>query len=139
MIEYSLPVWEHFLKPRHGGWSGEDSRRQPAQSLQGRAGSSDEGALIELRLELDRSAEPPRIRAARFKAYGCPATIACASWVADWLQARALDEAAALGNAEIITALALPALKVRCAVIAERALADALAAYDPEPEDENTR
>jgi nitrogen fixation NifU-like protein len=68
-----------------------------------------------------------RIAEARFKAFGCSATIACASYVTERISGRPASEAEALGREQIARALALPPDRLHSAAIAEQALRGALA------------
>ena len=69
------------------------------------------------------------IQDARFKAYGCGTTIACASWITEWAIGKTLQQAVQLHNTDIVEALALTPLKIHCAVAAEQALKTALEDY----------
>jgi nitrogen fixation NifU-like protein len=56
-------------------------------------------------------------------------TIACGSWLSEWLIGRSLQQARRLKDTDIVEALALPALKIHCAVTARRALTAAVDDY----------
>lgn len=116
--QYSALLLDHFRHPRRvGGWS------QPDTDLYtGQAGTPATGGVI--RLQLRRCGDI--ISEARFQAYGCAATIAVGSWLADWLSGKTVTEAQALDHRDIETALTLPPAKVRCAVLAISALQAAL-------------
>ncbi len=88
-----------------------------------RVGDPRHGAVIGLQIRLD---EQGRIIDARFRAYGCGATIAAASWVRDWLPGRTVDEACALHDDTVRAALDLPPAKLHCAVLAVAAVRAAL-------------
>ncbi len=113
---YSAQVVDHYRHPRGSGRLG-----PPAAS--GSAGSAAGGCLIGLTLRLRHG----RVQEAAFEAFGCPATIACGSWLADWLPGRTLAQAAALTGLDIAAALALDAGKTGVALVAEDALKAALA------------
>jgi nitrogen fixation NifU-like protein len=63
---------------------------------------------------------------ARFKAFGCPATIACGSWTTERVQGRPLAEPRALTPETIARALDLPEDRWGCATITHEALVAAL-------------
>lgn len=56
---------------------------------------------------------------ARFKAYGCPSTIATADWLCEWLQGRRSEEVLALAAPVVAEALGLQPTRRYCAVLAE--------------------
>jgi nitrogen fixation NifU-like protein len=117
---YSTQVWDHFRQPRHAGEWPED-----AAVSTGTADTPGSKAVLRLQLRCrDREVE-----AARFLAYGCPSTIAAGSWLCDWLQGRRVEEAARLTAMEVAEALALPASRRHCAVLAVDALKAALAGW----------
>lgn len=116
MIEdYSDALLDHFQHPRNAG----RFSKQTKGVRIGRAGSPAQGAVIELQIRLG---EGNRIEEARFMAYGCPATIACASLTTERLEAKTLEQARRLHNSELAAALELPPQKIHCAVLAEAAV-----------------
>lgn len=80
-----------------------------------RVGNPRRGGVIALQVRLDTDGS---IEDSRFQAHGCGATIAVAAWLGDWLPGRTLEQAAALHDAQISTALELPPAKLHCAVLA---------------------
>mgnify|MGYP003581096356 CR=1 FL=1 len=58
----------------------------------GSAGAGGTGELVRIHLRAQRGG----IQAARFKAFGCTATIACASLICEWVERRTLEEAEAV-------------------------------------------
>jgi nitrogen fixation NifU-like protein len=121
MIDYSAAVWDHFEQPRRAGaWPPDDP-----DIGTGTAGAPAEGAMIRLQLNV----RDGRIVDARFQSYGGGATIACASWVADWAVGKTLQQARALHHTELAAALRLAPLKIRCAVLAEQAIKSAVDDY----------
>lgn len=68
-----------------------------------------------------------RIVAARFLAYGCPATIACGSALVEMIEGMRVEEAARVTRREIARALdGLPARKQHAAALAVETLFKAL-------------
>lgn len=119
---YGARVWEHFVHPR--GVGALDSAMDAVGT--GTAGTALAGDVIRVQVQVEAQ---ERIAAARFKAYGGCCTIATASYVAEWLQGRRLDEAEALLGGGIADALSLPLERRHCALIAEDALKAAIADY----------
>lgn len=116
---YSPEVLEHFRNPAHAG----SFPRDAAGVVTGEAGDEASGRLVRMQL---RVAPDATIREVRFKAFGCPATIASASFVAARLSGRGLADSGALTAAGVAEALALPASRRRAAELALEALARAL-------------
>lgn len=123
----SPQVAELFAMPRHGGRPGSKQGYR-----HGAGGSVTGGSLIELWL----AQQGGRFVDARFEAFGCPATVACAEWLCRWLSGRDLAAAASLNGMALAEALMLPAAKRTVALVAEDALQRALAAA-PEQELDN--
>jgi len=88
----------------------------------GSAGQADTGELVRIQVRGDRRG----IRAARFKAFGCTATIACASLASEWAENRALDEAGSIRAEDLAAALDLPPARLHCAALALEALQAAI-------------
>lgn len=113
------PWLEHLRQPRQaGGW--------PAGSAgvaTGEAGEEAEGRLIRLQL---RRAPDGRIAEARFKAFGCAATLASASYLAERVAGLSPEAAAALRPEDVVRALELPPERGRAAELAVAALHRAL-------------
>ena len=70
----------------------------------GEAGAIDEGRLVRIELAL---AADGGIADVRFKAFGCPATIACASLLAQRLPGQPLARAGAIDAEQLVAALEL--------------------------------
>jgi len=113
MLVYSALVEDHFRRPRNA------AAGTCHESVSGVAGSVERGTWIEfqLRVNLDR-----RVSRARFRAYGCPHTIALASWLTEYLPGRALRANFALDRDHILEVLELPVEKSHCVLVAEDAL-----------------
>ncbi|NNF61648.1 MAG: Fe-S cluster assembly scaffold IscU [Gammaproteobacteria bacterium] len=111
-MNYSELVIDHFEQPRNVLV---DCREH---SLHGTAGSKSAGRLVEFCLEVSGNV----IRHAGFRAWGCPYTIAVASWLTEQLPDRHVDEVQTLDLDAIAAELDLPAEKWHCVLIAEDAL-----------------
>jgi len=125
----SAAVLDHLRRPRHAGAfsPGEAGVRT------GEAGDVEEGRLVRFELRPLRGPSGSgggdgRLCEARFKAFGCAATIASASWLSEQVSGRPEARARALGPDEIVRALDLSPERRAGAELALRALRRALAA-----------
>ena len=98
---YSPKLLAHFRDPVNPGCfpPGTDG------VFRGEAGSAAAGRLVRIELRL---ASDGTIGEARFQAFGCPATIASASFAVSRIGGQTPSRAAALSADEICAALALP-------------------------------
>lgn len=119
---YSGKVIDHFENPRNAGSFAKDD----AGVATGMVGAPARGEVMKLQIRVDAQGT---IAEARFKAYGSAAAIACASLATDWVKGKTLAEAEAIRNAAIAEELALPPVKIHCAILAEDAIKAAVAAY----------
>src|SRR5947207_2670244 len=95
----------------------------PAADAEGCAGTPGCGPymLIYLKVQQDR------IETAHFQTYGCPAVIACGSWLTRWAEGRTLAEASKIEANDLRIILGgLPAGKEHCPELAVGALQNAL-------------
>ncbi|MEM6639265.1 MAG: iron-sulfur cluster assembly scaffold protein [Pseudomonadota bacterium] len=123
-LTYNALVEDHFRHPRNPadgpcGRAGGSYKGPGEGAVCGRAGSVDRGAWIEFQLQIgaDRS-----VVKAWFRAYGCPHTIALASWLTDYLPGRVLSDNFTLDRHVITEALELPVEKRSSVLVAEDAL-----------------
>jgi len=86
----------------------------------GEAGSVEVGTWVRFAIGF----EDGRVTEARFKAYGCPHTLAAAAWLAEHLRGRALDAVLADGIQEVARHLEVPVEKLGRLLIVEDALRD---------------
>lgn len=86
----------------------------------GEAGSIENGTWVRFALRLERG----RVTEARFKAYGCPHTLAAAAWFAGQVRGRALDQVLAEGVEQVVSRLEVPPEKLGRLLIVEDALRD---------------
>jgi len=119
---YSEAVWAHYRNPCHAGAL--DAKAPDVGT--GQVGSQADGAVLRLQIQVDGDGV---IRAARFKAYGCGATIAAGSLAAQRLQGGTLAQAQTLDSAALVAALSLPPVKMYCAMLAEDAVKAAIRDY----------
>lgn len=105
-MEYTPQVMEHFMNPRNPG-------ALPGATGTGQAG---EGVRGELMIQISISAPEGVIEEARFRAFGCSASIASASVTTELLTGRTLEAALELSPDEVETTLGgLPESKAHCA------------------------
>jgi NifU-like protein involved in Fe-S cluster formation len=82
-----------------------------------------------VRIQIAVDASTGRVRAARFKAFGCVAALASASFAAEWLPGRTLHEAATATAELVLNALDLPITRRHGADLAVSAMSSAVANY----------
>jgi nitrogen fixation protein NifU and related proteins len=88
----------------------------------GTAGAAATGDFVRIQLQLEHG----RIREARFKAFGCSATIACASLACEQAEGKTPEEAESIRNRDLAAELDLPASRRRCSELVEEALHGAI-------------
>ena len=116
---YNDTVMEHFLNPHNVGEIEDADGR-------GEYGSPVCGDLMLITLKID---ENDVIQDAKFKTFGCGSAIASSSMATDMIKGKTVEEALALTDEEIVSALGgLPAIKLHCSVLADTALK--MAIYD---------
>lgn len=104
---YPDEVWRRFCEaPGAGTLDG-------AGVLRARVEDRARGAVLELQVATSGSAQ------ARFRALGCPATIAVGSWLAEALSGRPPARWQELDAAAIRAGLALPEDRAHCALLGE--------------------
>lgn len=116
-MQYNTKILDHFYHPRHAG-----PFDDMTGVLLGSAGSRERGD--ELVIALKR--EGGSILEARFQAFGGVATIACGSYLAEWLQGKTIADAKSFNSQQLMAALDLPTTKRHAALLAEDALRQAL-------------
>ena len=116
-MSYSETFKDHLAHPRNAGEFADADA--VAEELNPVCGD---------RLRLSLRLHDGRIEAARFLAYGCPATLACGSALTELLKGMTTQEAAQLTRQQIIQALdGIPARKQHAAALALATLRTALA------------
>lgn len=117
---FSQPVLEHFHRPRHGGELSGD----PRMICTGIAGAVKSGAQVRFQLRMKGGV----VADVGWQVYGCPSTIASASWLAERVHGRTVAEAGSLTALEISQALQLAPDRRSRAMIVEDAFRAALLA-----------
>ena len=118
---YSPLLLEHFQHPRNVGSLPADAANTGTAVV----GTLEQGHLLQWQLRVAGNV----IDSVRFKAYGSPAMIACASLLSDWVQGQSLEHAARIDANQLVEALQLPPLKIHCALLAQDALRAAMDHY----------
>src|SRR5258708_6515424 len=91
MFNFSEIILDHFYSPRNVG-----EFAVVENYITATVATPDKSAIMQLQIKLDP--ENNKIVAAKFKAYGCPATIAVTSWLTIWLnQYKCCDASGAIG------------------------------------------
>ncbi len=122
MSGYSETFLDHYRRPRHLG---------DLESADAIAIVHDDvcGDVLRLAIAVEPAGKPScrRISEARFKAYGCAATIAVGSVICEWLVGKTVAEAEALADADLVAALdGLPPGRIHVVVLARGALHNAI-------------
>ncbi len=99
---YSDRTVDHFERPRNHG-----SFAAGGDVIAGSAGSR--GAGVEF--SFTAKVESAKIAAVRFRAFGCPHSIAAASWVSEHLAGASLEDVAGWRWGEVGQALDVPTAK----------------------------
>jgi NifU-like protein involved in Fe-S cluster formation len=73
-------------------------------------------------LRLQARLHDRKVAEARFRAHGCPTTIAVGAWIADWMIGRDVEELPRLEAATLRAALEIPDDRAHCALVGEDAL-----------------
>jgi nitrogen fixation NifU-like protein len=120
---YSNKVVDHFQNPRNVG----SLPKEDPNVGTGLVGAPECGDVMKLQIRINPSTGV--IDEAKFKTFGCGSAIASSSLVTEWLKGRTVDQALAIKNADIVTELALPPVKIHCSVLAEDAIKAAIADY----------
>jgi cysteine desulfurase len=108
------------LSPASEPAPGSSSSSQALGQIVGEAGGPGQEAWVRFRLQIADGL----VKSALFKAYGCPHTLAAATWVADRLRGRGRADLAPGTPAEWAEALAVPVEKLGRLLVVEDALAD---------------
>ncbi|MFA5940209.1 MAG: aminotransferase class V-fold PLP-dependent enzyme [Sinimarinibacterium sp.] len=104
---YPLSVWARFSNPAHGG------------CLQGAAVRVARATTPASRAEMELSLKPGAPLEARFRAYGCPYTLAVGEWLAEVLERDGLPVLRRIDAAAIRSALEIPEERAHCALMGE--------------------
>lgn len=120
-LGYAEPIWRLFRHPPHVG---EFEPGTPGVAT-GEAGSKAARSVLRLQLRF----EGGRVADVRFKAYGCPSSIAVGAWIVEWSLGKTPAELATLRAAELRQALEIADDRAHCALLGEDALRAALTGF----------
>ena len=116
---YHAAVIDHYERPRNVG-SLDPQRSDVGTGLVGAPACGD---VMKLQLRVERG----RVVEAKFKTFGCGSAIASSSLVTELVKGKSLSECLAIRNREIAAHLSLPPVKLHCSMLAEDAVAAAVA------------
>lgn len=120
-MSYSETFKDHLAHPRNAG-----------ELANANAVAEQSNPVCGDRLRLSLIIHAGRIEAARFLAYGCPATLASGSALAEMLVGMTVKDAGNLSRKEIVNGLGgLPSRKQHAAALAIETLRAALGAVTP--------
>ena len=118
-MAYSDIFKDHLANPRNAG-----------ELLDANAVAEETNPVCGDRLRLSLRIHDGRLEAARFLAYGCPPTLACASALAQLVEGMSIQEAMRLSKTEIVAAVGgLPSRKQHAASLTIETLQAALAKF----------
>lgn len=112
-------VRQHFMTLSFAG-----SVPGTGQIVNGEAGSEALGTRVRFELRVERN----RIQQARFRAYGCPYTLATCNWLAERLEGAMVAEAPPGGPEDWARTLGIPLERLGRLLVVEDALRAALGA-----------
>ena len=116
---YSAEVLDHFQSPRNVG-------EYTEPDAVGEAGNPVNGNSMKLYLHIDGE----RITDARFRTFGCAASIAASSKLTELIIGQTIEEADEIRNDTVARALGgLPATKMHCSAMAADGVHAALSDY----------
>ena len=113
---FNSTILAHVLEPYHQG-------ELPQADVIGQQGFAGEGPFMLVALRVQNAI----VSEGRFETYGCPAAIACGSWLMKWIEGKTIGEAGELMASDLSVALGgLPLGKEHCAELTIDALRYAL-------------
>ena len=121
-MAYSDKVIDHYEKPRNVG----TMDKNDVSVGTGLVGAPACGDVMKLQIKVS---EDGIIEDAKFKTFGCGSAIASSSLITEWVKGKTIDEAGSIKNTQIAEELALPPVKIHCAVLAEDAIKAAISDY----------
>ena len=119
-MAYSDKVLDHYENPRNVGVLDKDDPNVGT----GMVGAPACGDVMRLQIKVN---DEGIVEDAKFKTYGCGSAIASSSLVTEMVKGKSLDEVSEIKNKHIADELALPPVKIHCSVLAEDAIAAAIA------------
>ncbi len=120
-MAYSDKVLDHYENPRNVGSMDKNDKDVGT----GMVGAPACGDVMKLQIKVKDNI----VQDACFKTYGCGSAIASSSLVTEMVKGRTIEEVKEIKNMDIVEELALPPVKIHCAVLAEDAIKAAIADY----------
>lgn len=121
---YPAPVWQLFNQTPCAG----TFESGTLGLIQAKVGTPANEAVLELSVIWKEH----HVAAARFRAYGCPATIAVGAWLALWCRGRGVAELSQLCATDISCALEMTEDRTHCALMGEDVVRAILASIGSE-------
>ena len=119
-MAYSDKVIDHYENPRNVCAL---DKADPSVGT-GMVGAPACGDVMKLQIRVD---DDGNIQEAVFKTFGCGSAIASSSVATEWVKRRTLEGALEIRNADIAKHLSLPPVKLHCSMLAQDAIAAAVA------------
>jgi len=119
-MAYSDKVLDHYENPRNVGSLDKDDPNVGT----GMVGAPACGDVMRLQIRVN---DAGIVEDAKFKTYGCGSAIASSSLVTEMVKGKSIEEVEQIKNSHIVEELALPPVKIHCSVLAEDAIAAAIA------------
>ena len=119
-MAYSDKVLDHYENPRNVGVLDKDDPNVGT----GMVGAPACGDVMRLQIKVS---DDGIILDVKFKTHGCGSAIASSSLVTEMVKGKTLEEVGEIRNKHIAEELALPPVKIHCSVLAEDAIAAAIA------------
>jgi NifU-like protein involved in Fe-S cluster formation len=112
-LGYPAQVWRRFIETSRGG------ALEPATGVSAAEVGSHAGKF---RLRLECRMADGRVSDARFRAWGCPYTIAVGGWLADWCIGRPVADLLTTPVEELRADLEIPEDRAHCWLMAQDVL-----------------
>ena len=123
-MAYSSKVIDHYENPRNVGAFGTSKEVASRKDIGiGIVGAPECGDVMQLQIRVN---DAGIIEDAKFKCFGCGSAIASSSLATEWIKGKAVDEALAIKNTQIVEELSLPPVKIHCSVLAEDSIRSAI-------------
>ncbi len=123
-MAYSSKVIDHYENPRNVGAFGTSKEVASRKDIGiGIVGAPECGDVMQLQIRVNDAGV---IEDAKFKCFGCGSAIASSSLATEWIKGKAVDEALAIKNTQIVEELSLPPVKIHCSVLAEDSIRSAI-------------
>lgn len=120
-MAYSDKVIDHAENPRNVG-SLDKNKSNVGVAIVGAPACGD---VLQMHIEVDKGI----IIDAKFKTFGCNASVASSSLATESIKGKTLEEAFKVSNRDIARELSLPPVKLHCSLLAEEAIKGAIKDY----------